>query len=392
MTKPDGKFLHRRAAVMAGLAGLLLAAGGGWLWQRTGQAKPPPQAQAVRVVMVMAARRDMPQEVQLVGTVYPNLSVAVKSRLDSQVTEVLFRDGGRVQRGDILFRLDDRSLQAERAQLAANLQRDTVQLNNAKAQYERSAQLMKQGFVTREKLGQDKTAYEAGSAAVAGTKAALDNIEVLLGHTVIHAPITGRTGTIAATAGNNVKTNDQPLVTINQVDPILVQFAVPQRHFDRLKAAMSAGQVQVQASRQEMAEPMNGALDYIDNNIDQSNGSFIARARFDNPDEKLWPGMFVSVRLTLDTIMGALVVPAPAIQGDEGSRFVFIADPATQKAVKRAVTILPQPGDQAIITGGLQEGEQVITDGLLRVMEGTALEIAAQPKPDNPSVPDKLLQ
>ncbi len=393
--------MHRQrgGGKVVGLVLCVLVLGGGWYWYNgrvkaqnaekaaTSAMTGGKAAAAVPVTVVPVKRQDLPQQVKLAATVYANATVSVKARLDSQVMTVQFADGDKVNKGDLLFELDNRALKAQQAELQANLQRDSVQLKNAKTQYERSQKLIGQGFVTSEKLDQDKTAYEAQIASVAATKATLDNIGVQLDYTLIRAPITGRAGTIAVTAGNNVKANDTtPLVTINQIDPILVQFAVPQRYYDAVRAAMARGKLGVSATRAETGASLSGNLEYIDNNIDLNTGTFVARARFDNPDEKLWPGMFVDVVLTLDTIKDALIVPAAAIQGKDNKQFIYVVD-KDKKAAKRPVTVTLQD-DVAVVKDGVQEGDQVIADGLLRVTEGVALEFSA-PKQDG-TAPDAM--
>lgn len=328
-------------------------------------------------------RTDVPLTVKLVGTVYPYQSVAIKARLDSQIREVRFKDGDRVRQGDILFVLDDSALQAQRQQYVANLARDQAQLANAKAQYERSAQLLKRGFETREKASVDKAAYESAKATVAATQAALNNSTIQLDYMTITAPITGRAGTINATLGNNVKANDtQPLVTINEVDPIRIQFSVPQRYFDELKTLLTTGEaVPVEARRNEDNTDRQGVLEYIDNAIDQSSGTFVARARFENADEKLWPGMFVDVIVTLKTIKNGLVIPAEAVQTLNDQDFVFVVNEQTHKATKTPIHMLRLADGRALVTDGLSEGALVITDGLLRLTDGSVVEVADKAVP-----------
>jgi multidrug efflux system membrane fusion protein len=363
------------------LGAVLVLAGGGWgvkqYFFSAKETKVAAITPAVHVVVAAVTRSDVPQLVKQVGAVYPYLAVAVKSRQDSQVVAVQFHDGDRVNQGDVLFKLDDRSLLAQRAQLAANFDRDTVQLKNAKATLDRSQQLIAQGYVTHEKLEQDKTAFEAQRAALAATKAAMDSTQVALDYATIRAPISGRAGTITATVGNNVKNNDQPLVTINQVDPILVQIAVPQRYFDRLKAAMGGEKLIVIASRPEMATPVEGTLEYIDNAIDASTGTFVVRARFANPQEKLWPGMFVDTALNLGALKNLPTVPTPAVQGSADNHFVFVVDPVTKKAAKRSIKITGQGDDVTVIDNGLQDGEFVVVDGILRLTDGAMVDFVA---------------
>lgn len=358
------------------------AAGAAWHYKVWPFAAAPTAANANKTVGVApltvkaapVVRQDVPLTVALVGTVFANQSVAIRSRLDSQVTEVHFKDGDHITAGDILFSLDDRALKAQAAELAANIKRDQALLVSAETAFTRSEQLSARGYATKEKLDQDRANFQSQQATLNATKAALDNVQVQLGFTTIKAPITGRAGTINVTLGNNVRAGDAtPLVTLNQVDPILVQFAVPQLYFDQIQQAMRGGSVAVTATRKESNTQLTGVLDYIDNTIDARNGTFVARARFDNPAELLWPGMFVTVTLNLGTSSQALVVPATALQGSEDQRFVFIIDPTTQKAVRKAVILDRITTDLAVLQSGVEVGDQVITDGLLRVTDGAAV-------------------
>lgn len=358
------------------------AAGAAWHYKVWPFAAAPTAANANKTVGVApltvkaapVVRQDVPLTVALVGTVFANQSVAIRSRLDSQVTEVHFKDGDHITAGDILFSLDDRALKAQAAELAANIKRDQALLVSAETAFTRSEQLSARGYATKEKLDQDRANFQSQQATLNATKAALDNVQVQLGFTTIKAPITGRAGTINVTLGNNVRAGDAtPLVTLNQVDPILVQFAVPQLYFDQIQQAMRGGSVAVTATRKESNTQLTGVLDYIDNTIDARNGTFVARARFDNPAELLWPGMFVTVTLNLGTSSQALVIPATALQGSEDQRFVFIIDPTTQKAVRKAVILDRITTDLAVLQSGVEVGDQVITDGLLRVTDGAAV-------------------
>lgn len=359
------------ACVSARLAGV-------WPFASGGDGKKASIQQPVRVTAVEVKRRNVPLDVRLVGTVYPYQSVAVKSRLDSQVSAVLFHDGDLVKRGDILFRLDDRALKAQRDEISANLKRDEAQLVNARAEYERAAKLAERGYETTEKLDQDKATLDAQIATVDATRATLNNLNVQIDYTIIRSPITGRAGTIGITLGNNAKANDtSPLVTVNQVDPALVQCSVPQRYYDQIKAIMSGGgDIAVKAVRPESNAETDGKLEYIDNAIDASNGTFVARASFANADEKLWPGMFVNVNIGLGEIRDAVVVPATAVQGEQDKRFVFIVNAQTGKAEKRPVIIDRMLDDVAVVKSGVADGDRVITDGLLRVSDGAAVDAA----------------
>jgi RND family efflux transporter MFP subunit len=350
-----------------------------WLWSNyygadgdSGKGPPPTEVSAAA-----ATRRDVPIQIPLVGTVVARESVVVKSRIDSQIIGVFFKDGDFVKEGQILFELDNRELKAQIKQLEAALVKEEAQLVNANRQYERAQKLVKTNVVSQAQVDTARATYEGQLAQVGAAKANLDNMNVQLSYTSITAPISGRTGTINVTRGNNVKANDtQPLVTINQISPIRVQFAIPQRYYSQVKNAMTKNnRLSLRAKHAESTNLVEGSLEYIDNNIDTSSGTFAARASFENKDETLWPGMFVSITLDLGVNENALTVPAVAIQGDENSRFVFKVDTTSQKALRTPVEILLNNNEVAVITNGLSEGDMVITDGMLRVTDGGSVKI-----------------
>ncbi len=372
--------MANKQLLLAFLGVVALASSGWWYFSKADKVKMEgAKTAATRVTVARVTRQDVPVIIRLPAAVHAQATVAVKSRLDSQIIKILFKDGDRVEQGAVMFELDNRALKAQRAQQAANLQRDQIQLKNAKAQYERSLKLSSQDYVASEKLEQDKTNFEAQQAMVEATRAQLESLDIELDYTTIRAPIAGRAGTIAVTAGNNVKANDtEPLVTLNQIDPIWVQFAVPQRHYDALRHAMAMGKLAITATRPDSSGTLTGTLDYIDNKIDANNGTFAARASFSNAEEKLWPGMFVDVSLPLETRRGVLTIPAGAVTEANNEQIVF-AVTADNKAQRRKVRVYIEE-KMAIITDGMQAGEAVVTDGLLRVTDGAALVFDALPE------------
>lgn len=368
---------------------VIIAAWQGYTHFFSGQAggKQKDSKPGAHVSVAAVKRDDVPMQLQLIGTVIANETVVIKSRLDSQIVSVLFRDGDNVKEGQVLFELDDRSLKAQLNQLEANLQRDKAQLENARLQYERAKKLVEGSAVAQSRVDETKAAYEAQKAAVSASQANIDNTQVQLSYCKITAPISGRAGTINVTRGNNVKANDvQALVTINQVQPIRVQFAIPQKHYDKVRSALTKGDVEIEVARSGAPDSARGKLEYIDNNIDASSGTFTARATYANEDEKLWPGMFVNVNVALGVESGVPVIPVVAIQGEESARFVFVVDKDGKKALKKPVTVSRMTEQLAIISSGLEDGEQVITDGLLRVNDGAAIEISKPEKPEEKPV------
>lgn len=324
-------------------------------------------AQPVSVTAAPVVAQDVPLQIQAVGTVMPFQSVAVKSRIESQVLEVKFRDGDAVHKGDLLFVLDDRAIRTQLDKAKAELVRDKAYLEDLKLQYQRNTSLIAGKTISQQVLEASKYAVEAQSALVQADMAAVENLSVQLSYTQITAPIDGRTGTIASTVGNNVKVNDLPLVTINQIQPILVQSSLPQNTFDSVRQAMNAGAVAVSAKIQNSEVVVEGALEYIDNMIDRGTGTYVARALFANADEALWPGMLVSVTLTIGQDQNAIVIPEVAVQNSYGGDFVFVI--AGDKAKKRSVEVRRNTNGLALISEGLQAGEQVVTDGMLSLSD-----------------------
>lgn len=367
---------------------ITIAVVGAWWWVSHNGDKDKKVPGPVRVTATQVKRQDVPVTVALVGNVIPYETVSVKSRLDSQIVNVAFRDGDHVNEGQTLFELDDRSVKAQVGELQAGLEKEKAQLVNTRLQYERNVRLVKTNAVSQAAVDDAKAAYQAQQAAVNAAQATLDNARVQLTYTVIKAPIGGKTGTINVTRGNNVKANDTtPLVVINQVSPIRVQFSIPQRYYEPLKTAMSNGEVGVDARHSDSSQTAKGRVEYLDNAIDVSNGTFAARGVFANEDEKLWPGMFVNVALDLGMQKNVLTIPSVALQGDEGNRFVFKLDAEGKKAVRTPVEISQNDGELTVVTNGLTEEDRVITDGLLRVNDGAAVEPVGAESP-NASPPE----
>jgi multidrug efflux system membrane fusion protein len=367
----------KRPLVRLGLLGLL--AFGAWqmIGGGVGMGKPsgPPP---VGVKVATATNQSVPVTLHAVGNVVAYESVAIRARLDSQVTAVHFKDGDEVKAGDLLFELDDKSLRARATELEANITRDRAQLENARRQAERTNALVEKGFATKATKDDSTASVAVAQASLSASQAALESVRVQLNYTRITAPITGRTGTINVTLGNNVKANDtQPLVTINQLKPIRVQAALPQQHFQTLRDAMQAGPVTVKVTKQDDTDLANaiaeGTLDYIDNAVDATTGTFVTRAGFANEDERLLPGMFVTATITLGGSEQALTVPEVAIQRGQTGDYVFVI--VGEKALKREVKVARLQDDLAVISSGLDAGEAVAVDGLLGLSDGATVTI-----------------
>jgi multidrug efflux system membrane fusion protein len=355
---------------------LLAVAGAAWSRfapekaQESGGKKPPVYVSAAAVV-----RQDVPLALSAVGAVVPYQSVTVRPRVDTQIVAVKFNGGDYVNEGDLLFQLDDRTLRAQMEEQKSNLARDRSQVENLKLQYGRRKNLASKGYETPENLQIAKSAYEAQAATVAATQAALENLQVQLQYTQVTAPISGRTGTVNLTPGNTVRANDTALVTINQVKPIWVQFSLPQQMLESVRQAMAAGDVAATAQH-EGGSLVEGKLGYIDNAIDTTTGTFAARAMFDNVDESLWPGMFVSVTLRVGEKKDALTVPEVAIQHSAEGDYVYVIKDG--KAERRAVKVALIQKGSAIVVEGVADGEQVAIDGMMKLSDGAPVDVAPQ--------------
>jgi multidrug efflux system membrane fusion protein len=368
--------------VIIAVAFLAVLAAGGIAYQTfiLKAAEPPRTAQnatpAVPVLIAPVARKAMPVRLDAIGTVLPIANVAVKSRVDGQIAEVKISDGQAVQAGDVLFILDTRAAEAQVKQAEATLAKDRAQLDNAKRDVNRYKPLTEKEFVSRQQMDTAQATAEALEATLLADQATLDNIKIQLTYYTIRSPMNGRVGTIALKTGNAVKAQDTiSLVTINQIKPIYVSYAVPQRELPGIRAAVAAGTVPVQATVPgDPGQPIAGKIFFFDNQIDPTTGTISLKAIFDNADERLWPGEFVNVSSTLRVESDALVVPSSAVQVGQNGSYVFVVKPDNTVEL-RPVTLNRTVGGESVIAKGLNADERVVTDGQLRLTNGSRVEI-----------------
>ncbi|MDE1151582.1 MAG: efflux RND transporter periplasmic adaptor subunit [Micavibrio sp.] len=358
------------------IAVLVVCAAGAGIWHhyKAGDAaNAGKKAQSVLVKTAAVTAADVPLQLVAVGTVVPYQTVAIRSRIDSQLSDVKFHSGDYVHEGDVLFQLDDRVLKTQLDQAAANVQRDKAQQTNLQLQYDRNTKLFAVKSVSQQAVDDSKAALDTQTATLAADAALMESIQVQLTYTVIKAPISGRTGTINLTTGNTVTANDAtPLVTINQVKPIWAQISFSQRYLEPIHNAKKNGSVAVTAQH-EGNKPVAGRLDYIDNAVDNTTGTFATRVLFDNDDEALWPGMFVTVTLNLGDEKQALTVPEVAVQHGQENDYVYTV--VDGKAHRATVKIARFQGGLAIIDSGLKAGDIVTTDGMMKLDDGSAVEV-----------------
>lgn len=334
-------------------------------------AETPQQAPAVGVVVAPVEAKAMPVQIGTIGRVQTIASVAVKSRIDGVISDVLVRDGQTVNAGDVLFRLDDRQPLAQLHQAQATLARDKAQLENARRDLDRLTPLQQKEYVSRQSVDTARTNVAVQEAAVRADEAQIENLQAQLSYTVIKAPISGRLGTLGYKIGSNVKANDTTsLVTINQIKPIYVSFSVTQSDLAELRAAMAREKVAVQIRSQgNDFEPLTGEVSYFDNAIDTASNTINVRATVANEHETVWPGQFVDVLITLRIEPNALVVPSEAVQAGQNGNYLFVVD-ANSVVHVRPVVVSRTIGNQSVIAKGLQAGEMVVTAGQLRIRDG----------------------
>lgn len=367
--------MSRRGLIFLGLVALVMAGAGVaarvW-WNTQPAAAQAPAGQAARVVPVdvaAAVRKPIPVRVEALGTVTPIASVAIKSRLETQIAAVHFADGSTVKEGDLLFTLDSRQIEAQIRQAEAVLARDQAQLDGAERDLRRYTDLVAKNATPQVNLDNAKTQVEALRAAIAADKAALDNLKVQLSYGAIRAPISGRISAANVKAGNFVRPADSAaLATINQMAPIYVAFAMPQRVLPEVREALHAGRASVEAFPPGDREPALGKLAMLDNSVDAATGMVTGRALMDNRDEVLWPGALVNVRLTL-RVEDAVAVPFVAVQTGQRGTYVFVI--TNGAATVRPVRVERTVGSEAVIGSGLAAGDVVVVDGQMLLTEGT---------------------
>jgi multidrug efflux system membrane fusion protein len=338
---------------------------------------PPPAP----VTVTKAETRDMPIEAQAVGSVEPINSVSVKSLIDGQILESLVKDGDDVKQNQLLFRIDPRPAEAALKQAEAAQTRDEATLAQARSQVKRNEAIAAKGYISADQMEQFRTNADAAAAAVKVDQANVAAAKVTLGYTEIHSPIAGRIGRILIQPGNLVKANDtNPLVVINQIEPIYVNFALPGAQLGPVIIGQRESPLSVQATVTGVPKPVGGKVAFIDNAVDSTTGTVKVRAEFENPEHLLWPGQLVSVNLTLGHDQNAVIVPDRVVQNGPDGTYVFVVK-SDNKAEQRKVSVRRMLDNQAVIESGLAAGETVVLDGQSRVENGAALKITGGDTP-----------
>lgn len=337
----------------------------------------------VPVHTALVKRENLPIVVTGIGTVRAAMSVTVRSRVDGQLESVKFEEGQDVRAGQVLAQLDQRTFAAQVQQAEAQKARDEAQLANAEADLKRYGDLVSKQLVPRQQFDTAQAQVRQLQAAVRSDEAGLHEARVQLDFTRIAAPIGGRVGARLVDPGNIVHSSDAGgLVVINQVDPIAVQFSVPESNFQAINAALNrkGAKLAVQAVDRDTHEVLaEGQLVLLNNQIDASTGTVTLKANFRNPQHRLWPGQSVDARLVLGMRQDALTIPPGAVQRSQSGLFTYVVD-ASQKATVRNVLIGDADASRVHVTQGLNEGERVVTDGQFRLVPGAQI-VEASGKP-----------
>jgi multidrug efflux system membrane fusion protein len=338
---------------------------------------PNPAMMTVPVTVGKVQQQDVPVQVRAVGTVESFSTVTIRPQVGGILQKAYFHEGEDVKKGEILFQIDPRNYQAELAQAEANLQRDIAQAKNAREQATRYQGLVQKDYVTKEQYDQMRANADATEASVEASRANVQNARLNLGYCTIRSPIDGRTGNLLVHEGNVVKANETAMIDINQVRPIYVRFSVPEKNLPDIRKFNASGQLKMQAADQQEQQTVSGTLSFIDNAVDRTTGTILLKGTFENTDVRLWPGEFVDVTLTLTSRPKAILVPTQAIETGQDGQFVFV--------VKQDLTAEQRPvvsgfafQDQTVIEKGLTPGETVVTDGQLRLLPGSKVEIKKQ--------------
>jgi multidrug efflux system membrane fusion protein len=359
------------AAVIIAVAALAV------IWRLSlGTEAPPAAAQTpapgIPVTAGTVVADDVPVFLHGIGTVQAYNTVAVKSRVDGQIVKLDFKEGQEVKKGDPLFQIDPRPYQAALEQAQATKQKDEAQLAGAQLDLQRYQKLMGTGYQTRQSYDNQTALVAQLQAAIKGDEAQIDTAKLNLGYADIRSPIDGRLGARLVDVGNLVHSGDStPLVTITEVRPIFVSFTLPQETLDDIHEYHNQAPLVVRAysgdGKKQLAE---GKLTLIDNMIDQTTGTIHLKARFENENERLWPGQFVSLRVILTVRKGVATVPAPTVQEGPNGQYAYVIKP-DDTVERRAVEVASIQDGVAVVMKGLAPGERIVVDGQYRLTNGS---------------------
>jgi multidrug efflux system membrane fusion protein len=336
----------------------------------------------VPVIVASVFSKDIPIQVGGVGNVEAYSTVAVKSRVSGELVGVHFQEGQEVREGDLLFTIDKAPYEVALKEAQARLERDQALARKARDDVRRNLPLAERDIVSRQSLDQYVSTAEAAEALVKADQAAVENLQLQLGYCSIRSPISGRTGSLLIQKGNLVKGNDEnkSLLTVHQIEPIYVTFAVPEKYLGEITRRTKESKMEVQvytADNPGSAEPITGFVSFVNNTVEQSTATIRLKATFQNRDRRLWPGQTINVLLTLGVQPKAVVVPSQAIQSGQSGSYAFVVR-QDQTAELRLVSVSRSTNGETVIEKGLSPGETVVTDGQLLLTSGARVSIKDQ--------------
>jgi multidrug efflux system membrane fusion protein len=374
---------HRFGLALFGLLGTTALTCGAWYalsasalpTAASAQSAPTQVAAKIPVTSFEVQKTDYPVHAYGLGVVAPFKTVTVKSRVDGQITKVLFKQGQTVKEGDPLLEIDPRPYTAALEQAVAKKAQDEANLRNDQVNLQRYQTLAKQQFETAQNLDNQQALVDQMTAQVKADQAAIDNAQTNLGYTSIKAPISGRTGFRLVDPGNIVHASDTSgIVTIAQLQPIAVQFTEPEEQLQAIARASQAGEVPVEALTSDGTKTLShGRLAIMDNAVNQATGTISLKARFDNTDSALWPGLSVTTRMLVDTQKQVLVVPLDGVQHGPSGLFAWVIG-SDDKVSARPIKLGESGDASAVVTEGLADGDKIVVAGQSRLFDGAVVE------------------
>jgi RND family efflux transporter MFP subunit len=331
-------------------------------------AQAPQGPRPVSVEVATAEKKSVPVLLEGLGNVTTMASVAVKSRLDNEIVGVHFADGAKVAKGDLLFTLDTRAIEAQMRQVEGNIAKDQAQVDGAARDVRRYTELVSKAATPVTNLENAQTQLATFSGALKADQAALENLRVQLTYCSIRAPISGRISMASVKVGNFVRSADTaPMAIINQTSPVYVTFTIPQKNLPDIRHALAAETANVEIIIPGETKRANGVVTMIENAVDVTTGMAMVRATMPNEDELLWPGTLVTAQMTM-RVESTVTVPSTAVQVSQTGPFVYVVK--DRKAVVQPVKVARTIGPESAISEGLDGGETVVTDGHLLLTDG----------------------
>jgi membrane fusion protein, multidrug efflux system len=339
--------------------------------------KQPAADKAVPVETAVAVQKSVPVQMSAVGYVEAFQTISVRSQITAQIKKVLFKEGQEVKAGDLLFELDCRTNDAALNQAEANLRKDKAQADYAAEQLRRYTELLKEEYVTRGQYEQMQANAIALQATLKADEAVVESNRVQMQFCSINSPVDGRAGTIKVHQGNIIKANDTELLTINQIQPVNVGFAIPEKDLSKIRTYFDQKKLEVDAFIPDQGRPEKGDLAFIDNAVNTATGTITMKGTFANRDKRLVPGQFVNVVLQLGSEPSAILVPSQSVEQGQKDQHVYVVKPDSTVEM-RSVVAGQEIDGETVILKGIQAGERVVKDGQMRLTPGAKVTIKNQ--------------